>query len=452
MDTFPTIVDRVKKKKADYARYAFEATEMAALNTFFDLAQEYDGLDNLYLISVTVPDVFFGIESAFFTIHPETGAIECTADSRSGLKTRGTPAPEDVKLTQTPYQAGRTYVIPIHGKKTPSSRILLNRSHDTIGIFTARRSDGFQDGERFFIEKYVNRIGYNLYNKSLAEQNIQHLKFINNLVADIEHNIIVPNLRYKYYLKRIREYLNINKEVESDLSAILDEVKAARPELYSHLSEIVEQLVVINRATFDEQEKVDQHFKHTSLFLESLLRPDHFLYGQYMLNKTTCFLWKDIVAPQIQRYADAFAKQGIPVGEIAGPLAQSQDIEIKVDKGLMAQVVANLLSNAAKYATSVTDDAGKTRKMVRCGATQLNDFFGHGHHAVRFHILSSGPPIGETDSAQIFEEGFRLSHRGVTEGTGHGLHFVKNVVEVHGGVVGHNPKDQGNEFFFVVPE
>ena len=171
-----------------------------------------------------------------------------------------------------------------------------------------------------------------------------------------------------------------------------------------------------------------------------------------MLNKTSCNLWHDIVLPQLERYRDIFAKRGVAVGEIAQGLEETEDIELKADKGLMAQVVANLFSNAAKYAQSIVDENGETRKIVRCNVTKLNDFFGHGHHAIRFCVLSSGPPIDESNSTQVFEEGFRLSHPGKTEGTGHGLHFVKNVVEVHGGVVGHNAKEQGNEFFFVVPQ
>ena len=452
MDTFATITDRVREKKADYTRYAFDALEMAALNTFFDLAQEYDGLENLHLISVTVPEVFFELQSTLYTVRPATETIESAADSQLGLQVRGNPPPETIRLTHTPYHQAQTYVVPIHGKKTPSSRILLHQTHDIIGIFAVTRPEGFQEAELFFVQKYVNRIGYNLYNKSLAEQNIQHLKFVNNLVADIEHNIIVPNLRYKYYLRKIRKYLNLNKEIENDLTTMLDEVKTVKPDLYGRLSEIVEQMVVINRATFDEQEKIDQHYKHTSLFLESLLRPDHFLYGQYMLNKTTCSLWHDIVLPQLERYSDLFSKKGIATGDIGKRWEETADIQVKADKGLMAQVVANLFSNAAKYTQSTVDEDGETKKIVRCGATTLKDFFGYGHHAIRFHVMSSGPPIDEADSSQIFEEGFRLSHPGMTEGTGHGLHFVKNVVEVHGGVVGHNPKEQGNEFFFVIPQ
>ena len=81
----------------------------------------------------------------------------------------------------------------------------------------------------------------------------------------------------------------------------------------------------------------------------------------------------------------------------------------------------------------------------------MEDFFGQGHHGVRFDIFSSGPCIDKEDAARIFEEGFRLTQRESVRGKGHGLHFVKNVVEVHGGIVGHKAEDLGNEFYFIIP-
>ena len=61
MKDLASILSRVEVKKLDYARYDFSTHQDSALKTFFDLAQEYDGLKNLYLISVTVPHVFFGM-------------------------------------------------------------------------------------------------------------------------------------------------------------------------------------------------------------------------------------------------------------------------------------------------------------------------------------------------------------------------------------------------------
>jgi signal transduction histidine kinase len=451
MNTFAAILKRIEQKREDYASYGFEKLEMAALSTFFDLAQEYDSLDDLYAVSVAVPRVFFGLRSNLYMIDPKTESIRWVANSHPPRGHAEDHVPDYIRITHTPYQDSGAHVLPIHGKKISGSRALPQRPADIIGIYEVSQGDHLTEAEVFFVEKYVNRVGYSLNNKFLAEQNIQHLKFINNLVADIEHNVIVPNLRYKHYFKKIRKYLSINKDIESDLDQILDEVKAQEPNLYARLSETVERMVVINRAMFRDQEKIERHYKHASLFLETLLRPDHFLFGEYILKKAPCDLWHDIVLPQLQRYRDFFVQQGIVVDPMIRDHGQSEDIQVKADRGLMAQVVANLLSNAAKYAEWVADASGKRVKKVDCTASLVEAFFGQGHDGVRFDVFSSGPPINEEDAARIFDEGFRVTQSESVEGTGHGLQFVKNVIEVHGGMAGLNAKEHGNEFYFVIP-
>jgi len=451
MGAFNAIIKRVEQKKEDYTTYGFQKFEMAALNTFFDLAQEYEGLENLYMVSVAVPRVFLGLKSNLYVIDPKTEAIRWVANSHADASHTDVKVPDYIEITEAPYHHGHAYVVPIHGKKTPASHILFYSSRDVIGIFEVTQARHLTDEQLFFIQKYVNRIGYNMYNKFLAEQNIQHLKFINNLVADIEHNVIVPNIRYKYYFRKIRKYLTINKEVEYELDTLLDELKSQDRSMYAKVSETLERMIVLNRAMFGDQEKIEQHYKHTSLFLESLLRPDHFLFGEYILKKTPCHLWQDIVLPQLKRYRDRFVQQGIMVDHIIKDRKASEELQVKVDKGLMAQVVANLFSNAAKYAESTMDTSGKRTKRVDCRILLIESFFGGEHHGARFDVFSSGPPIDQEDATHIFDEGFRLTQGETMEGTGHGLHFVRNVVEVHGGVVGHKANEFGNEFYFIIP-
>lgn len=451
MDMFSAILNRVEEKKADYATYDFDRLEMAALNTFFDLAQEYDTLDYVYVVSVTVPRVYLGLRCNLYVVHPKTEAIEWVASSHPREAGTGTGVPEYIKPSDSPYRDGGSYVVPIQGKKTPSSKILFYSSKDVIGIFEVNDAASVADDKLFFVRKYVNRIGYNLYNKFLAEQNIHHLKFINNLVADIEHNVIVPNIRYKYYFRQIRKYLSLSKGMEAELDGLLGELKAHDPELYGRVSETLERMIVINRAMFNDQEKIEQHYKHTSLFLESLFRPDHFLLGEYILKKTACYLCKDILVPQLERYKGQFSQLGISVDQIIETHKACKKHKVRVDKGLMAQVAANLFSNAAKYTEAVAEPSGKKKKKIDCHVTALNNFFGHGHHGVRFSLFTSGKPIEQSDAVHVFDEGFRLVDDRSVRGTGHGLHFVRNVVEVHGGVVGHNAEKLGNEFYFVIP-
>lgn len=451
MDVFNAILKRVEEKKEDYAAYGFEKLEMAALNTFFDLAQEYDGLDNLYIVSVTVPRIFFGLQSNLYLVDPKTETITWVAESDPVAGRTRNKAPQHIKISGAPYQHSNAYVVPIHGKKTPASHIFFHGSQDVIGIFEVTRADKLTDAQIFFVQKYVNRTGYNLYNKFLAEQNIQHLKFINNLVADIEHNVIVPNIRYKYYFRKIRKYLNTNKEIENELDNILDELKFQDRDLYAKMSEALERMIMINRAIFNDQEKIEQHYKYTSLFLETLFRPDHFLFGEYILKKIPCYFWQDIILPQLERYRNQFARQGIMIDHIVKERKASEDVQVKVDKGLMAQVVSNLFSNAAKYAETVADPSGKKIRKIDCRVSLIKKFFGSGHHGVRLNVFTSGQPIDQEDAAHVFDEGFRLTQQESVEGSGHGLHFVKNVIEVHGGVVGYKADELGNEFYVIIP-
>ena len=451
MDTFNAILRRVEEKKDDYATYGFDRLEMVALNTFFDLAQEYDNLDYVYVVSVTVPRIYFGLRCNLYIVDPKTEAITWVAESHQDPDRPRKKVPEYIRVAESFYEHGDSYVVPIQGKKTPSSHILYYSAKDIIGIFEVLNAKELTEEQRFFIEKYVNRIGYNLYNKFLAEQNIQHLKFINNLVADIEHNVIVPNIRYKYYFKQIRKYLSLGKEMEDELDALLDELKSEDRELYGMVSEKLERMIVVNRAMFKDQERIEQHYKHTSLFLESLFRPDHFLFGEYILRKGHCFLCKEIVVPQLERYKGQFEEKGITVEKILEQHKNCKDHQVKVDKGLMAQVVANLFSNATKYTEPVVDESGREVKKIDCDVDVVEDYFGSGHHGVRFQVFTSGEPIRAEDATHIFDEGFRIMEDQAVRGTGHGLHFVKNVVEVHGGVVGHKPNEIGNEFYFVIP-
>ena len=79
------ICQRVREKSVSYDQYNFSSHFDDFLKAFFDLAQEYDGLENLYLISITVPRIFFEIQSTLYMIDPKTKAIKPVADSHSGL-------------------------------------------------------------------------------------------------------------------------------------------------------------------------------------------------------------------------------------------------------------------------------------------------------------------------------------------------------------------------------
>lgn len=51
------IIERVENKKSDYQRYNFTQIENNVLMTFFDLAQEFETIEDFYNLCVAIPKV-----------------------------------------------------------------------------------------------------------------------------------------------------------------------------------------------------------------------------------------------------------------------------------------------------------------------------------------------------------------------------------------------------------
>ena len=128
-----------------------------------------------------------------------------------------------------------------------------------------------------------------------------------------------------------------------------------------------------------------------------------------------------------------------------------EEFEILVDVGLLSQVYANFFSNAAKYASEVVDQDGYTRKAVAYGRELVENFQETGKQGIKFNVFTTGLHLDREEAEKMFEEGVRGKGSEHHPGTGHGLAFIKHVVELHGGQVGYEPTLGGNNFYFVLP-
>ncbi len=64
--------------------------------------------------------------------------------------------------------------------------------------------------------------------------------------------------------------------------------------------------------------------------------------------------------------------------------------------------------------------------------------------------FTTGEPLDETDGARVFEAGYRAGEA-LADGTGHGLFFVRQIVELHGGRAWHEAVAEGNVFHVLLP-
>ncbi len=441
------ILDRIAIKKADYRRYNFTQKENDALKTFFDLAQEFAGIEDFHHLCVAVPKAFFGLDARLYIIDPKQNRFSLITTTETDGYELHTPPPDDVRPADRPYYTpGKSVVLTIRGKKLQIDQLPFQAEGDVMGLLEVYPFDRIDPHAELFFEKYANRIGYRMHNKFLVEKNIEHLRFIRSLVADIEHNIIVPNMVYKLFLRRLRGKVMKNVEIERLLREYGEKGDFDR----ERLDRLVKEMEEVNSGLQVELENIEKHYRNMSLFIETLFRKSHFDQGRLTLRTKTCNMKNDVVRPQLERFLEQFSKAGIMIDDRLSGIPDEETINV-VDVGLIAQVYANLFSNALKYAEDV-EIFGEKKKYIAYGHQILKDFFGPGKDGIKYNVFSSGRHIPPEERPQLFGEEFRASNALNKPGTGHGLAFIKNAVEIHGGVVGYEPTDYGNNFYFILPK
>jgi signal transduction histidine kinase len=113
--------------------------------------------------------------------------------------------------------------------------------------------------------------------------------------------------------------------------------------------------------------------------------------------------------------------------------------EVQADGDRVGQVLANLLTNANKYA--------QEGARVRLTAAKNG-------RAVEFAVTDDGPGLGEEELEHVFERFWR-AQSGETQavgGTGLGLAIAKSLVELHGGEIeAESMPGKGASFRFTLP-
>ena len=441
------VEERVEQKKTDYITYGFTSLESRALKTYFDLAQEFEKIEDIYQVSVAIPKYFFHLDARLYLVDFEKDRLSLVAGTEAGEGALGSPPPSEIRPAQRPYGVGGSMILTIRGNKQFIEQLPLGKEKDLIGILEVYPYDELDPHQEFFFEKYANRIGFNLHMRFLLQKNIEHLEFIQGLVADIEHNVIVPNMVYRLFLRRLRGKIQKNREIEKLLKAFsLEDGSSCKTEMEPILAELAE----VNRGLMEEFRSIETHYHSTSLFLETLLRKSHFDEGRLTLRTKACNMKKAVVQPQLERFAERFSESGIAIDDKYSGIPDEETISV-VDIGLMAQVYANLFSNALKYAQEIITGEGERKKYVAYGREFIKDYFGPGKDGIKYNVFSTGPHIPTEERESIFEAGYRGSNASNRPGTGHGLAFVRNAVEIHGGVAGYEANRYGNNFYFILP-
>jgi len=465
-DTIPECPDlknirqRVREKSASYDRYNFSSHFNDFLKAFFDLAQEYDSLEDFYRICVAVPLEMTGFAGALYLHDEKTDGLYLVCDSGRGVYQDRQPAPADIVLSREPYETDNCYLVPIYSKAPldvggteeggePERQTSLRCGPGEIcgasrilGMYSVCPLSDLTETDRFFFSKYSNRVGYNLHNRLIAQQNIDHLKFINTLVMDIEHNVIVPNMYFRHLFNQLRKKI-------TELDSLRDDIRHAAGKKGRSCATCLGRCDELSRDLFSYHQELVKHHANISLFLESLFRREHFERGHLVLHPKRCFVEKEIILPQLEHYSSRLRSAGITVERPKNML--DEEFQIPVDIGLLSQVYANLFSNAAKYTREIITLRGQPRKVVAYGRQLIDNFREIGEMGVKFNVFTTGPLLSREEGQRLFQEGVRGIDSTGIPGTGHGLSFIRHVIELHGGTVGYESTSEGNNFYFILP-
>ena len=145
------VAARVKEKRQNFREYNFGTLKDDALMTFYDLAQEYETIENFYRVTVWVIKEFFDLDSRLYLLC-------CRGPAGAGLRQpAGALSRQD--LSPCPHPSGQSGLLrrrlldPHPGQPAPGEPAALLRQgpdHRHAGILSRRPDLG---GGPFFLRK-----------------------------------------------------------------------------------------------------------------------------------------------------------------------------------------------------------------------------------------------------------------------------------------------------------
>ncbi len=442
-----------------YRKSRFDPYRDSLLKAFVETIHNDHSLQRFFQICVTVPLLLAEFQARFYLYDNASENFLCVADSEHGLVTPPTPACGELKVvhraifTHDGWQCYPLYPREGASQQPPKPSHAAQKlydpdpyfsQHSLLGIFAVNSAAdiGQEDGK---LLKILTRwMGSKLNKRLIAERHLEHLKFLNSLGRDIGHNVIVPNMYLKHLLRQMEKQIN-------ELQQVIEEAESSHGTGFTTRQHIqfLADCHARREALARSHRELLKHHNQITLFIESLFREQHFSQGHLVLQPTSCFVERDIIQPQLDLYVKKLEQQGVHIDK---PLnLYEQKFPLMVDVGLLSQVYANLFSNAVKYTQEIVDHKGRPRKAIAYGAEKVPDFPQPGRQGIKFNVFTTGPPLSEAERQSVFDEGTRAGNSKGIAGTGHGLDFIRRVIEVHGGRVGCESNSEGNNFYFILP-
>jgi signal transduction histidine kinase len=279
-------------------------------------------------------------------------------------------------------------------RKKLSQISLLTKSMEQIasgnlGYKIERRSND-QLGD---LAEHINTMSEQLHNAMEEERKSQKMK--QELMTNISHDLRTPLTSIIGYLQLLHEK-QYNSEEERD--NYIDVTYRRATNLHVLVQDVFDYTKLLNKETTIQTEEIPLHY-----FLEQIVEEYYPLFDDDVSLETNFF---------------------------------DKECVVLLDVKKMVRVFENLLTNAVKYSEKPTK--------LRISTSVAERY-------VRISMTNNAAPMPEEEVTRLFDRFYKKDTARSTEGSGLGLAIVKSIVELHGGSVCAESKDNLFTIHMTIP-
>ncbi|MEW9095787.1 MAG: HAMP domain-containing sensor histidine kinase [Clostridiaceae bacterium] len=243
-----------------------------------------------------------------------------------------------------------------------------------------------------------------------------------NLAQNI--NFMTGELRDKIEKERELEktkgelITNVSHDLRTPLTSILGYLNLIKDSKYSDKEEMMEYINIAYNKSEKLKILIDELFEYTKITSDGI-----------RLNLTEIAL-NELIEQLTEEFVPIFEENKISVTKDL----LKESIKVTADGDKLARVFENLIVNAIRYSYKPGD--------IRITLDKVEDY-------ALFSISNRGDNIKEEDLDKIFERFYRLekSRAEITGGSGLGLAISKSIINLHGGEIWAESKDNIITFF-----
>lgn len=215
--------------------------------------------------------------------------------------------------------------------------------------------------------------------------------------------------------------------VTHDLRTPLTSIKASVTMLIEELEQNSIHLTLEREGRSELLEVINEETDRLNDFVQSMVELARLEAGEFQLRKIRTEI-DEIIANVLQRAERLLANHRVEV-EI-----ETNSPPVPVDSKAIAEVVYNLLDNAAKYSPE--------NSKIKIEVKRIND-------RIRFSVEDEGKGIAAAEREKVFQKFYQSDK--TAKGFGMGLAIVQGIVEAHGGKIWIENGRAASKFVFDLP-